>query len=192
MVIKDIVRKEILQKRKFFDELNYYDKNEKVQDYIEELINSLLLNNNTSYQNYTLGFYLFLKGEPDLTKLIIKFSNNYFIALPKILRNELFYIRYQTGSELEYSAFKNLMHPKHGIKVIPNIIVVPALAYSIRGIRLGFGFNFFNDFLIKMKKYYQVITIGVCFNDYLFSYLPIDGYEVSLDYVVTDKMIIKI
>ncbi len=66
----------------------------------------------------------------------------------------------------------------------PDMIVVPGLAFTVDGRRLGQGGGWYDRFLPGRRA--DCTTIGVCFAPQLLDHLPTDKYDVVLDAVVTD------
>lgn len=71
--------------------------------------------------------------------------------------------------------------------VIPGLILIPGLAFSESGMRLGRGKGFYDQYL----AHYGGIKVGVCFSDQLLDLVPTEKHDVNLDYIVTEKKWIK-
>ena len=69
-----------------------------------------------------------------------------------------------------------------------SLILVPVLAFDIKKNRLGYGKGFYDRYLNKyLKKYSNIITVGVAFSFQKHHKLPIDKNDVKLDYILTEK-----
>lgn len=66
-----------------------------------------------------------------------------------------------------------------------SIIIVPALAFDKRGYRLGYGKGYYDRFLEK----YSLISIGLCYNMLMVDELPVDKYDKSVNYVITENAV---
>ena len=66
----------------------------------------------------------------------------------------------------------------------PDLIVVPGLAFTVGGHRLGQGGGWYDRFLPGRRA--DCTTIGVCFACQIVDHLPMDEHDVVLDAVVTD------
>ena len=73
------------------------------------------------------------------------------------------------------------------IEVKPEVILVPGLAFSEKGERLGRGKGFYDKYLSQ----YRGIKIGICFSEQLVQNLPTEKHDETLDYIVTDEKIIN-
>ena len=73
--------------------------------------------------------------------------------------------------------------PPSNLVVHPKIILVPGLAFGENGSRLGRGKGFYDKYL----EGFSGLKIGVCFSEQIVDELPMEPYDVFVDYVVTDK-----
>jgi len=67
----------------------------------------------------------------------------------------------------------------------PAILLVPGLAFTKKGLRLGRGRGFYDRYLAKSN----CITIGLVFDVQLVESLPCDHHDKTVDFVVTEKHI---
>ena len=73
-------------------------------------------------------------------------------------------------------------------KIIPQIILVPILAFDKYKNRLGYGKGFYDRFLNKyMRANKKIITVGVAFSFQKHHKLPINVKDYKLDYIITEK-----
>ena len=71
---------------------------------------------------------------------------------------------------------------------IPNIILVPLLAYDNQKNRLGYGGGFYDRYLKKyLKNNKNILTIGIAFSFQKYHKLPVDKNDVRLNYILTEK-----
>ena len=71
---------------------------------------------------------------------------------------------------------------------IPDIIILPLLAFDKDKYRLGYGKGFYDRYLNKyLKQYKNILTIGVAFSFQKHHKLPINLNDVKLDFILTDK-----
>jgi 5-formyltetrahydrofolate cyclo-ligase len=66
-----------------------------------------------------------------------------------------------------------------------DVVVVPGLAYTADGRRLGQGGGHFDRFLVRLPE--ACVTIGVCFHEQLVADLPTSAHDVHVHHVVTDQ-----
>ena len=54
--------------------------------------------------------------------------------------------------------------------------------------RLGYGKGFYDQYLNKyLKKFNNIITVGIAFSFQKYHKLPINNKDVKLDYILTEK-----
>ena len=83
--------------------------------------------------------------------------------------------------------FEILGPSTEAFEVIPDVILIPGLAFSEKGERLGRGKGFYDKYL----SHYHGIKIGICFSEQLENEIPIEKHDIGLDYIVTDEKIIN-
>lgn len=69
-----------------------------------------------------------------------------------------------------------------------SICIVPAISYDERGYRLGYGKGYYDRFLQK----YTSISVGLCYNELVKKELPINSFDIPVDYIVTQSRIISV
>ena len=67
----------------------------------------------------------------------------------------------------------------------PDVVIVPGLAFTATGDRLGQGGGWYDRFLSEVRP--DCVSIGVCFAEQLVNALPIESHDVVMDHVVTDR-----
>ena len=67
----------------------------------------------------------------------------------------------------------------------PDLVIVPGLAFTADGARLGQGGGWYDRFLSAVRS--DCTTIGVCFSEQVVDALPVEPHDVAVDHVVTDE-----
>jgi len=75
--------------------------------------------------------------------------------------------------------------------VRPDILLVPLLAFDARGFRLGYGGGFYDRTLQELRSEKAVTAIGVAFDEQRVDAVPRDGYDQSLDWVLTPSGLLR-
>ena len=76
--------------------------------------------------------------------------------------------------------------------MIPDLILVPLVAFDKRLNRIGYGKGYYDKALIKIKKIKKkMITIGVAYSFQQCDKVPINKYDYKLDYIFTERGIIS-
>ena len=71
----------------------------------------------------------------------------------------------------------------------PDVVVVPGLAFTPSGQRLGQGGGWYDRFLVDVRD--DCETIGVCFHEQVVDALPIEPHDVAVHRVVTDLGVVS-
>jgi 5-formyltetrahydrofolate cyclo-ligase len=81
--------------------------------------------------------------------------------------------------------------PEDAEEVEPDVLIIPLLAFDHAGFRLGYGGGFYDRTLEKLRARKKVIAIGVGYAAQELDAVPHGGHDQPLDYVMTEKEIIK-
>ena len=68
----------------------------------------------------------------------------------------------------------------------PNILLIPLVAFDKNLNRVGYGGGFYDRYIPKLKKK-KIITIGIAYSFQKVVKIPINNYDIKLDFVVTEK-----
>lgn len=199
MELKKSLRAQILANRKNFDKKTYFHANNSIVKSTQDVLNSLISQTNSKNtiqlkrdildKATIVGLYLPMRGEPDLLKLA---NLGLWVAIPKLRDAKMDFVMYEIGERLERNGFGKLMQPESNRKLSPDIIVIPGIAFSINGDRLGFGTGHYDRYFAKVKSAKNITKIGVCFHENLYEYLPRKSHDIRMDYVITEKTIIDL
>ena len=69
----------------------------------------------------------------------------------------------------------------------PNILLVPLVAFDKHLNRVGYGGGFYDRYIKKLKKKKKIITIGLAYSFQKVKKIPINRYDIKLDFIVTEK-----
>tara|TARA_Y200000002_G_C22685193_1_gene665689 strand:- start:2946 stop:3509 length:564 start_codon:yes stop_codon:yes gene_type:complete len=187
MKSKDQLRKKfiVLRQKKYFDVSNKK---------LLKLINFIKKKNKLK-KNIFIALYYPSNFELDILKIIGNFKNSKTIfLLPKILDNSVLKF-------VEWNKFDILTVNKFGIPEpldnkkkshLPDIVLVPLLAFDCRRNRLGYGKGFYDRYLHKVKKLNKKIeTIGVAFSFQRYKKIPTSNFDFKLNNIFTEKGFIK-
>ena len=81
--------------------------------------------------------------------------------------------------------------PSDGKIVLPDILIVPVVAFDKNLNRLGYGAGFYDRLIETLKKKKHVITIGLAFDFQEVYFIPVSKHDQKLDYIVTNNKILK-
>lgn len=69
--------------------------------------------------------------------------------------------------------------------IVPDVVLVPLLAFDDRGYRLGYGGGFYDRSIAEIRQTKPVITIGLAYDELKVDAVPHDAYDQRLDWVLT-------
>lgn len=138
-----------------------------------------------------LFIYSAIRNEVN-TGLLLKyaFDNNIKVAFPKVIGSDMFFYEITSRNDLK-KGYMGILEPVEDLpECIPDIgtIIVPGNAFDRKCHRTGYGKGFYDRYL---EKYPNLIKIGLAFDYQLFDELEMDSYDIPMDYVITENLIIK-
>ena len=135
----------------------------------------------------TVGGYYPYNYEVDAIKILEKFEQqNFIVSLPRIEKNsQMNFFRWSTRDPLKINKY-GIPEPTSGSVVYPNILLVPLVAFDKYLNRIGYGGGFYDRYIKKIKKNKKIITIGLAYSFQKVKEVPINKYDIKLDFVVTD------
>ena len=127
-----------------------------------------------------------------LKVLDLKYFSEQTILFPSVEKNNLMkFYQWKKNDVLIVNEF-GMLEPIKTKAKIPDIIMVPMLAFDKEKFRLGYGKGYYDRYLKKyIKQYKDTITVGVAFSFQKHNKLPINKNDVKLDYILTEKGIYK-
>lgn len=72
-------------------------------------------------------------------------------------------------------------------ELIPDFLVIPMLGADRNGYRIGYGKGYYDRYLSK----HQVVKIGVCPQACVIRELPVDEFDIPMDFLITENGIIR-
>ena len=135
-----------------------------------------------------LGGYYPYNYEIDGMQILQKFEKkNYHICLPKIKKNnQMDFFHWSTNDPLKINKF-GIPEPISNELKKPDILLVPLVAYDKYLNRIGYGGGFYDRYINKIKKRKKIITVGLAYSYQEVKKIPINRYDIKLDYIVTEK-----
>ena len=186
---KNIVRKEIKQK------LRQLSEDEKIRE--SKIITQRLLQLD-AYKNATsVSTYLHMPTEV-FTSDILKdlFTSNKKCFIPHYVGDNMDMVLlngFEDYDSLPLTSW-NIKQPADDEKreratdgAGLDVIIVPALGFTVGGDRLGRGKGYYDNYFMKYEKVFNAkpVTIGLAYSCQVLDEVPVDEFDVKLDHVVT-------
>lgn len=114
-------------------------------------------------------------------------------ALPVVIAPEmpLVFRTWSPGEALVPGVWDIPVPLETAAEVLPDVLLVPMLAFDRAGYRLGYGGGFYDRTLEKLRKLKAVVAIGVAYRAQMVEEVPRGGHDAPLDYVMTEEETIR-
>ena len=85
------------------------------------------------------------------------------------------------------------LEPKNSKKkIIPDLIMVPLVAFDNQLNRIGYGKGYYDRSLKKFSKSKnKIVTIGIAYSFQRYKKIPVNKHDFKLDYIFTERGIIS-
>ena len=133
------------------------------------------------------GYYSF-NYEIDAIQILKKFEKlSYLISLPRIKKDsQMDFFDWSSKDPLRINKY-GIPEPISKTLRYPDILLVPLVAYDKNFNRIGYGGGFYDRYIKKIKNKKKIITIGLAYSLQKVKKIPINKYDVKLDFVITEK-----
>ncbi|WP_302604127.1 5-formyltetrahydrofolate cyclo-ligase [uncultured Alistipes sp.] len=130
-----------------------------------------------------VGLFCALGDEPDTSAALAAWCRQKRIVVPRVEGETMQFYDYMPES-LCCGAF-GIAEPVPGASVCPpgdiDLIVVPGVAFTPSGVRLGRGKGFYDRYLTQPGV--RALRFGVCYPHQLVGELPAEPHDVAMDRV---------
>jgi len=144
----------------------------------------------TSYKR--VAAYWPMSGELDIRALLQSLqAREQVCALPVVLEKKtpLIFRKWLPGDVL-IAGPHGTLHPREDAPlVIPDLILVPLLAFDLKGGRLGFGGGYYDRTLAQLTG---ATTVGIAYDEQAVDEVPSDQLDQRMNWIVTPTRVIHI
>ncbi len=134
--------------------------------------------------------YLPIRSEADPGPLMMELGHlGHTCALPRVMGADqpLRFFRWKPGDKTDEGPFGTRVPTKKAEEVIPDILLVPLVAFDLDGFRLGYGGGFYDRTLKALRAKRSCVAVGIAYAAQEYDTLPHDVYDQPLDWVVSEK-----
>ena len=141
---------------------------------------------------FNLAFYYPINTEVDpfpIIHLLKKKSLKHCLPVICKLNAPLIFREWKKDTKLINSNFGAKI-PSTGNEIIPDLILVPLLAYDDNGSRLGYGGGFYDRTLYNLRKNFKkkIIAVGLAYSSQKYNgLLPLEKTDEKLDAILTES-----
>ena len=139
-----------------------------------------------------IGVYYPVNFEVDILKFLNKLKNkNIQLSLPVIKKNsEMDFYTWSNTDLLKLNKY-GIPEPEQIKKVIPDILLVPIVAFDNRLYRIGYGGGYYDRYINKFSSKKNLLKIGIAYSCQKINRVPANNYDKKLDIIITEKYILK-
>ena len=174
---KSALRRNFLQQRQSLSTVEWQTKSSLICDRLKEY--SLF------QEAQTILAYFCFRQEADLAPL---FELDKRWAFPRCVGKTLVWHSWQPEDSFQlgkYGIKEPLTTAKEIDPATADLILVPTVACDRNGYRLGYGGGFY-DRLLSSERCLNVPTVGIVFDSAYVAKLPIDIWDIRLDFICTE------
>jgi len=178
--------------RKFFIDRrnNYFDTYSKKNNAHTHI--KLILEN---IKPCVVGSYLPFRNEFSTNLLNDGFAKlDFKLSLPCINKKDssMIFRSYKSNKDLVSNSYGIMEPPQNSEEVVPSIIIVPLVAFSLTGYRLGYGGGYYDRYIEKNLENKDFVTIGLGFSFQEYDNLPHEKHDQKLNWILTEKYLYKV
>ena len=151
-----------------------------------------LIKKNFKFKKISVAGYYPINFEVNVLGFLTKLQRKgVTIGLPVIKRNYGMMFKKWAPNQSLYLNKYGIPEPKNTNKTfIPDIILVPLVAYDQKLNRLGYGAGYYDRVLKKISLHKKIIAIGIGFSFQKCANIPINKNDYALDCILNEKKII--
>ena len=142
----------------------------------------------------TIGGYYPSNYEVNILKFLEEASQKKFkITLPIIKSSNKMSFKSWVFKEPLYVNKFGILEPKNSKKkIIPDLIMVPLVAFDNSLNRIGYGKGYYDRSLKKISRIKKnAISLGIAYSFQKCQKIPVNKHDFKLDYIFTEKGIIN-
>ncbi|MGH6619881.1 MAG: 5-formyltetrahydrofolate cyclo-ligase [Alphaproteobacteria bacterium] len=138
--------------------------------------------------------YLPIGDEMDVRPLLHRLRGfGHEIALPAVVEPgaPLAFRRWQEGDALADGPFGTRQPLATADELMPDLVILPLLAFDRRGYRLGYGGGYYDRTIAALRRRKKVLAVGAGYGVQEVPAVPCGRHDQVLDWIVTDREAIE-
>ena len=181
-------KKKFIRKKSFLiRKKKYFEINEKFFFALKKIIENKKISKRSN-----IALYFPSSNEVNVFKILeVDYFKKFNFLLPIIEKNHMMnFYKWKKNDILKINKY-GIPEPVKSKIIIPNIILVPLLAYDKNKNRIGYGKGYYDRYLRKfLKTQKKTLIVGVAFSFQKYHKLPVTKKDFRLNYIITEKGII--
>ncbi|MGB5068190.1 MAG: 5-formyltetrahydrofolate cyclo-ligase [Albidovulum sp.] len=143
----------------------------------------------TAYTGKVLAGYMPMRTEIDCLPAMAAHQGPVGVPVIKAAAQPLLFRQWTPDAVMVAGTFGALI-PEAGDWLVPEVLIVPLLAFDRRGYRLGYGGGFYDRTLEGLCAHGSVIAIGFAYGAQEVDNVPTEPTDQPLDLIVTESEVI--
>lgn len=145
------------------------------------------------YRGVPLSGYMPIRTEIDPLPALAEAAAHGPVSVPVIQGDglPLKFSRWQPGGALRDGPF-GAQVPLEDDFFDPEIVIVPMVAFDLRGGRLGYGGGFYDRTLERLRRIRPTLAIGFAYEAQQAETLPLEPTDQPLDMIVTERRVLSL
>lgn len=134
---------------------------------------------------YKIGIFNSFGDEIDTQSLIHELNKQSKLTfLPRVEGNQIVMCSFKMGDTLKQSTY-GILEPINEPTDLDQIdvMIVPMLAFSEQGYRLGYGGGYYD----RLLKNYNGLILGLAYDYSLSNDIPIEGHDIKCHRIISDR-----
>ena len=139
-------------------------------------------------QKGIIGGYYPYNHEINIIHILEKLEKSHYkISLPKIEKKfKMNFFSWSYRDPLIINKY-GIPEPISNKVLLPDILLVPLVAYDENKNRIGYGGGFYDRYIKRLRKTKKVLTIGLAFSFQKVKKIPINDNDIKLDFIINEK-----
>jgi 5-formyltetrahydrofolate cyclo-ligase len=137
----------------------------------------------------TVSGFTSFRTEIDVIPLLARLSNDgWSTALPVVMADgaPLIFRRWIPGEPTVPGRFGIPVPHEAAGEMLPDVLLVPMLAFDRFGFRLGYGGGFYDRTVERLRRLKPVVAIGIAYAAQEVAAVPRGRYDQPLDWIMTE------
>jgi len=139
--------------------------------------------------------YVTVNGEIDVRPLLLHLvDKGYTCCVPRVLDREarLAYMTWHGEMPMVPSLYGiPEPDPDYSEEVIPQLMIVPLVAFDEKCHRLGYGSGQHDRTFPFLRRIHNFHTVGIAYEVQKFDVVPVDSHDYDLDMVITEARVYR-
>jgi 5-formyltetrahydrofolate cyclo-ligase len=145
------------------------------------------------YRGVPVAGYMPIRSETDPLPAMAEAAAHGIVGVPVIVAagEPLVFAQWEPEMAMAEGPFGAQVPALH-VPMVPEIVIVPLVAFDRRGGRLGYGGGFYDRTLAGLRARGAVLAVGFAYSAQEAEDLPLEATDQPLDLVVTERGVLEV